>query len=166
MASTLLAGGKGCSPDLALRMYNAVATARTLYAVPLVALRPAQWDTLDTDHRSVVRRLFGLPRTSPVGPTLSEAGQTSLSLRAKSGNPLRPLPRAGLSRPARAFLLRLRTDCARTAERLFHLSGNGSPSCAQCPAEETLEHILLQCPGYDDQRRQLFGVYGRLALPH
>ncbi|KAL1478731.1 hypothetical protein MTO96_034879 [Rhipicephalus appendiculatus] len=82
------------------------------------------------------------------------------------GIPPRPLPRAGLGRRARAFLLRLRTDCARTAERLFRLSGNGSPSCAQCPAEETLEHILLQCPGYDDQRRQLFGVYGRLGLPH
>ncbi|KAL1466313.1 hypothetical protein MTO96_042825 [Rhipicephalus appendiculatus] len=50
-----------------------LATARRLYAVPLVALRPAQWDTLNTDHRSVVRRLYGLPRTSPVGPTLAEA---------------------------------------------------------------------------------------------
>ncbi|KAL1442118.1 hypothetical protein MTO96_046536 [Rhipicephalus appendiculatus] len=48
----------------------------------------------------------------------------------------------------------------------FALPATGSPSCAQCPAEETLEHILLQCPGYDDQRRQLFGVYGRLGLPH
>ncbi|KAL1472991.1 hypothetical protein MTO96_039013 [Rhipicephalus appendiculatus] len=82
------------------------------------------------------------------------------------GIPPRPLPKAGLSRRARAFLLRLRTDCCRTAERLFSLSGKGSPSCAQCPAEETLEHILLQCPGYNDQRRQLFGVYGRLGLPH
>ncbi|KAL1475406.1 hypothetical protein MTO96_037313 [Rhipicephalus appendiculatus] len=82
------------------------------------------------------------------------------------GIPPRPLPRTGLSRHARAFLLRLRTDCSRTAERLFRLSGNGSPSCAQCPAEETLEHILLQCPGYDDQRHQLLGVYGRLGLPH
>ncbi|KAL1426749.1 hypothetical protein MTO96_018064 [Rhipicephalus appendiculatus] len=70
------------------------------------------------------------------------------------------------ARHAWAFLLRLRTDCARTADRLFRLSGKGSPLCAQCPAEETLEHILLQCPGYDDQRRQLFGVYGRLGLPH
>ncbi|KAL1424357.1 hypothetical protein MTO96_020283 [Rhipicephalus appendiculatus] len=69
-----------------------------------------------------------------------------------------------LGRRARAFLLRLRTDCSRTAERLFRLTNNGSPSCAQCPAEETLEHIQLQCPGYNDQRRQLFGVYGRLGL--
>ncbi|KAL1466561.1 hypothetical protein MTO96_042647 [Rhipicephalus appendiculatus] len=86
--------------------------------------------------------------------------------RVATGNPPRPLPRAGLGRRARAFLLRPRTDCNRTAERLFRLTGNGSPSCAQCPVEETLEHILLQCPGYDDQRRQLFGVYGRLGLPH
>ncbi|KAL1468743.1 hypothetical protein MTO96_041279, partial [Rhipicephalus appendiculatus] len=85
----------------------------------------------------------------------------------RQGIPPRPLPRTGLSRRARAFLLRLRTDSCRTAEgRLFRLSGEGSPSCAQCPAEETLEHILLQCPGYDDQRRRLLGVYGRLGLPH
>ncbi|KAL3260252.1 hypothetical protein MRX96_046313, partial [Rhipicephalus microplus] len=32
--------------------------------------------------------------------------------------------------------------------------------------EETTEHILLQCPGYTEQRRRLFDVYGGLGLPH
>ncbi|KAL1484640.1 hypothetical protein MTO96_032477 [Rhipicephalus appendiculatus] len=77
-----------------------------------------------------------------------------------------PPRQVGLGSRTRAFLLRLRTDCSRTAERLFRLTGDGSPSCALCPAEETLEHILRQCPGYDDQRRQLFGAYGRLGLLH
>ncbi|KAL3176496.1 hypothetical protein MRX96_010292 [Rhipicephalus microplus] len=31
---------------------------------------------------------------------------------------------------------------------------------------KTTEHILLQCPGYTEQRRRLFDAYGRLGLPH
>ncbi|KAH7968858.1 hypothetical protein HPB52_011955 [Rhipicephalus sanguineus] len=76
--------------------------------------------------------------------------------RVASGNPPRLLPRTGLNRRARAFLLRLRIGCSRTAERLFRLSGSGNPTCVQCPADETIDHILLQCPGYDDHRRRLF----------
>ncbi|KAH7998717.1 hypothetical protein HPB51_026385 [Rhipicephalus microplus] len=79
MASCILASGRGCSLDIALGFFNAVASARLLYAVPLVALRPAQWDTLDTLHRGVVRCLYGLPRSSPIGPTLAEAGETFLT---------------------------------------------------------------------------------------
>ncbi|XP_075721852.1 uncharacterized protein LOC142765163 [Rhipicephalus microplus] len=367
MASCILASGRGCSPDIALRFFSSVASARVLYAVPLVALRPAQWDALDTLHRGVVRRLYALPRSSPIGPTLAEAGETSLSLRARgsalrhmhrmyltpkgrrlaerlldrphsgmgrfgdtgleikttipgirskkhtpqsalhqetvamieewlagrvllytdgsvtadgsaaaacfapslgllaavvydsraalltlargergapvaqrlarkfavivrngcdvvfqwvpyhvgllgnetadalakeahhpstsissfirvsnvahlriarhvralhpdsrvaTGNPPRPLPRTGISRRARAFLLRLRTDCSRTAARRFCFTNSGSPSCAECPAEETTEPILLQCPGYTEQRRRLYDTHGRLGLPH
>ncbi|KAH7976271.1 hypothetical protein HPB52_010440 [Rhipicephalus sanguineus] len=271
VASCVLAGGKGCSPVLALRLYNAVATARTLYSVQLVGLNPIQWESLDVVHRGAVRRIFALPRTSPVGPTLAETNQLPLSLRAKagalrhvhrmhqtqqgqqlairllsrpnsgmgrhaleyaalvpemphcgwlpipphrdrgleisttvpgghdprtpfttfvrvsdearliiarhvrslhpdarvaSGTPPRVLPRTGLNRRARAFLLRLRIGCSRTADRLFRLSGSGNPKCVQCPADETIDHILLQCPGYDDHRRRLFGAFSRLGLPH
>ncbi|KAH7981863.1 hypothetical protein HPB52_001352 [Rhipicephalus sanguineus] len=89
--------------------------------------------------------------------------------RVASGNPPHPprlLPRTGLNRRARAFLVRLRIKCSRTAERLFRLSGSGNPMCVLCPADETIGHILLQCPGYDDHRRRLFGAYSRLGLPH
>ncbi|KAL3225093.1 hypothetical protein MRX96_004676 [Rhipicephalus microplus] len=48
----------------------------------------------------------------------------------------------------------------------FRFTSSGSPSCAECPAEETTEHILLHCPGYTEQRRRLFDAYGRLGLPH
>ncbi|KAH7935085.1 hypothetical protein HPB52_003689 [Rhipicephalus sanguineus] len=85
VASCVLAGGKGCSPVLALRLYNAIATARTLYSVQLVGLNPIQWESLDVVHRGAVRRIFALPRTSPVGPTLAETNQLPLSLRAKAG---------------------------------------------------------------------------------
>ncbi|KAH7969867.1 hypothetical protein HPB52_022388 [Rhipicephalus sanguineus] len=62
-----------------------VATARTLYSVQLVGLNPIQWESLDVVHRGAVRRIFALPRTSPVGPTLAETNQLPLSLRAKAG---------------------------------------------------------------------------------
>ncbi|KAL3222023.1 hypothetical protein MRX96_029013 [Rhipicephalus microplus] len=42
MGSCILASGMGCSPDIALPFFNAVASTRVLYAVPLVVLRPAQ----------------------------------------------------------------------------------------------------------------------------
>ncbi|KAH8032852.1 hypothetical protein HPB51_003225 [Rhipicephalus microplus] len=86
--------------------------------------------------------------------------------RVATGNPPRPLPRTGIGRRARAFLLRLRTDCSRTAELHFRRSNSGSPACSECPADETIEHVLLQCPGNADQRRRLFDAYGRLGLPH
>ncbi|KAH8036070.1 hypothetical protein HPB51_017122 [Rhipicephalus microplus] len=90
MASCIHASGRGCSPDIALRLFNTVASAGFFYAVTLVALQPAQWDVLDTLHRGVVRRLYRLPRSSPIGPTLAEAGETSLSLRAR-GSALHPI---------------------------------------------------------------------------
>ncbi|KAL3205489.1 hypothetical protein MRX96_040782 [Rhipicephalus microplus] len=43
---------------------------------------------------------------------------------------------------------------------------NGSPACSECPADETIEHVLLQCPGNADQRRRLFDAYGRVGLSH
>ncbi|KAL3190558.1 hypothetical protein MRX96_020067 [Rhipicephalus microplus] len=82
------------------------ASARVLYAVPLVALRPVQWAALDTLHRGVVRRLYGLPRSSPIGPTLAEAGETSLSLRAR-GSALRHIHRMYLTSEGRRLAGRL-----------------------------------------------------------
>ncbi|KAL3185402.1 hypothetical protein MRX96_005427 [Rhipicephalus microplus] len=76
--------------------------------------------------------------------------------RVATGNPPRPLPRTGIGRRARAFLLCVRTDCSRTAELQFRRTNSGSPARAECPADETIERVLLQCPGYTHQRRRLF----------
>ncbi|KAL3208549.1 hypothetical protein MRX96_039010 [Rhipicephalus microplus] len=46
---------------------------------------------------------------------------------------------------------------------------SASSTAAELPvgsSEETIEHILLHCPGYTEQRRRLFDAYGRLGLPH
>ncbi|KAL3188258.1 hypothetical protein MRX96_003587 [Rhipicephalus microplus] len=83
-----------------------------------------------------------------------------------AGKPVARLPSTGIGRRARAFLLRLRAGCGRTAQLLSKQRGSGSPSCVQCPADETVEHILCQCPGYADIRRRLCTSYGKLGLPH
>nr|XP_037289453.1 uncharacterized protein LOC119183021 [Rhipicephalus microplus] len=105
-ASSLLARGKGCSPDIALRMYNAVAGARALYAFSCISLRPNQWETLETAHRGIMRRLFGMPRASPVGVTYAETGQFPLSLRAKACA-LRHIERMHMTRGGKALVHRL-----------------------------------------------------------
>ncbi|KAH7947524.1 hypothetical protein HPB52_012646 [Rhipicephalus sanguineus] len=79
---SLIARGRGCTPKLALRVYNGVATARVLYGLPLASLRKGQWAELDADHRTAVRTFYGLPSSTQIGPTLAEAGETPISLRA------------------------------------------------------------------------------------
>ncbi|KAH6924596.1 hypothetical protein HPB50_019813 [Hyalomma asiaticum] len=81
-----------------------------------------------------------------------------------AGNGPRPLPDKGRARRDRSLLLRLRIGCYRTAERLHRLTGRGSPFCADCAGEETLEH-LLRCPNADAQRQVLLAAYRRLGLP-
>ncbi|KAH6946480.1 hypothetical protein HPB50_013715 [Hyalomma asiaticum] len=85
--------------------------------------------------------------------------------RVAAGKGPRPLPDEGLARRDRSLLLRLRIGCYRTAERLHRLTGGGSPLCADCADEETLQHLLLKCPCADNQRRVLLATYGRLGLP-
>ncbi|XP_037290898.1 uncharacterized protein LOC119186339 [Rhipicephalus microplus] len=81
-ARALLARGNGCTPSLALRIYNGMAAARILYGLPLAALTRSNWETLDAAHRIAIRQFFSLPRSSQIGPTLAEAGDMPLSLRA------------------------------------------------------------------------------------
>ncbi|KAL3184576.1 hypothetical protein MRX96_031651 [Rhipicephalus microplus] len=73
--------------------------------------------------------------------------------RTAAGKLVARLPSTGIGRRARAFLLRLRTGCSWTAQLLFKQRGRSSPSCVQCPADETIQHILCQRPGYADIRR-------------
>lgn len=80
-ARSLLARGHGCTPALALRVYNAVASARVIYTAAVASLSACQLAALDADHRNAVREYYGLPQTSQVGPTLAEAGETPISLR-------------------------------------------------------------------------------------
>ncbi|XP_070385219.1 uncharacterized protein [Dermacentor albipictus] len=82
-ARSLLARGRGCTPQLALRVYNSVATSRALYALPITNVRAANWKAIDMENRTVIRKLYGLPRNSQVGATLAEAGDWPPALRAR-----------------------------------------------------------------------------------
>ncbi|XP_072145534.1 uncharacterized protein [Dermacentor andersoni] len=105
-ARSLLARGQGCSPTLALRLYNSVASARILYALPLADLQPTQWKVMDADHRAVVRQFLCLPRSSQSGATLAEAGETPISLRAE-GRALNHVERLHRSRHGQQLISRL-----------------------------------------------------------
>ncbi|KAL3206754.1 hypothetical protein MRX96_039939 [Rhipicephalus microplus] len=99
-------GPNCCSPGIALRIYNAVTGARALYAFSLVTLRASQWEILETELRSGIRRFFGLLRTSPVGMTYAETNQFPLSLRAKACA-LRHVERLHITRGGKVLVNRL-----------------------------------------------------------
>ncbi|KAL1427900.1 hypothetical protein MTO96_003058 [Rhipicephalus appendiculatus] len=58
-------------------------SSRVLYGLQLASLRASQWADLDADHRGAVRNFYSIPRTSQIGPTLAEAADMPLSLRAE-----------------------------------------------------------------------------------
>ncbi|KAL1466668.1 hypothetical protein MTO96_042576 [Rhipicephalus appendiculatus] len=63
-ARALLARGNGCTPSLALRLFNGLAAARILYGLPLAALFRKDWESLDAVHRTAIRQFYSLPRSS------------------------------------------------------------------------------------------------------
>nr|XP_037291116.1 uncharacterized protein LOC119186822 [Rhipicephalus microplus] len=79
--SRLQLRGRGCSTKWALRLNQAAASSVLLYAFPLVSLTPARRRLLEGLHRSALRAILGLPKSSPVAATLAEAGEWPLSLR-------------------------------------------------------------------------------------
>ncbi|KAL3202038.1 hypothetical protein MRX96_042727 [Rhipicephalus microplus] len=70
-ARSLLARGRGCTLALALRVYNAVASARVLYRAPVALLSVCELAALDADYRNAVREYYALPHNSEVGPVPS-----------------------------------------------------------------------------------------------
>ncbi|XP_037503495.1 uncharacterized protein LOC119378407 [Rhipicephalus sanguineus] len=76
----LLSRGQGCTPRLALQLYQGAATAAQTYALPLVHLAQHRKEQLERQHRMAIRRFMGLPRQSPVAASLAEAQTWPLSL--------------------------------------------------------------------------------------
>nr|XP_050031042.1 uncharacterized protein LOC126527297 [Dermacentor andersoni] len=58
--SQLLARGQGCTTGWALRLYDAAATSRLRYALPLVALPPARLKKLELQHRAAISRGYAM----------------------------------------------------------------------------------------------------------
>ncbi|KAH7946657.1 hypothetical protein HPB52_002836 [Rhipicephalus sanguineus] len=66
----LLSRGQGCTPRLALQLYEGAATA----------LAPHPKEQLERQHHVAIRRFMGLPRLSPVAASLAESQTWPLSL--------------------------------------------------------------------------------------
>ncbi|KAL3188289.1 hypothetical protein MRX96_003615 [Rhipicephalus microplus] len=242
MASRILAKGRGCSPDIALRFFNAVASARILYAVPAcratirtvgrtrwtlstvvvyaacmacrarrrsvppwrrLARRPSHFGReasalrhihrmyLTSEGRRLAGRLLVRPRSCvgqraleyaalvpdppycgfiPIPPHQDPGLEIKTiipGIRSEKHTPWSALHQEAVATIEQRLAGRvlLYTDGCHSGRR-FRFTNSGSPSCAECPAEETTKHILLHCPGYTEQRRRLFDAYGRLGLPH
>ncbi|KAH7963664.1 hypothetical protein HPB52_022332 [Rhipicephalus sanguineus] len=79
-AGKLLSRGQGCTPRLALQLYEGAAMAVQTYALPLVQLAPHHKKQLKRQHRMAIRRFMGHPRQSPVAAALAKAQTWPLSL--------------------------------------------------------------------------------------
>ncbi|XP_077527310.1 uncharacterized protein LOC144138739 [Haemaphysalis longicornis] len=86
--------------------------------------------------------------------------------RIASGLYFHPLPYKGLSRHEMGLLLRLRVGSHRDASPLHRLGIADKASCRNCTAEETLQHLLLECPQYSGQRSKLLATFVSLRLTH
>ncbi|XP_075534470.1 uncharacterized protein LOC142568352 [Dermacentor variabilis] len=156
-ARSLLARGQGCSPTLALRLYNSVASARILYALPLADLQPTQWKVMDADHRAVVRQFLCLPRSSQCGATLAEAGETPISLRAE-GRALNHVERLHRSRHGQQLIDRLHSlpssGMGRRVAEFSNLVRGGATSAWLAPPPHRERRLLIRTtvPGIRGKR--------------
>lgn len=78
----LVAGGRGCTPDLAVRIYQATGVSHVMYALPLAKQTDANWKKLEVDHNNSLRMCLGIPKYSNVAATLAEAGTWPLKIKA------------------------------------------------------------------------------------
>lgn len=78
----MLAHGQGCTHTVALKVFHGMASSAVLYALPLVQLKPRRWEELEVDQRRAIRLCLGLPSTSPVAATYTEAGFWPIQMRA------------------------------------------------------------------------------------
>ncbi|KAH7987789.1 hypothetical protein HPB51_026533 [Rhipicephalus microplus] len=62
-----VACGNRCSPTLALRLFNGMASARILYGLPLASLSPSNWAQFDVVHLTAIRKYSSLPCFSRTG---------------------------------------------------------------------------------------------------
>ncbi|XP_070395503.1 uncharacterized protein [Dermacentor albipictus] len=118
--SQLLARGQGCTIRWALQLFEAAATSRLLYALPLVALPPPRLRKLELQYRSAISLCLGVPRTSQVAVTLAEAGAWPLSLLFLQQG-LRHIDRLHHPADGQALLTRLRSRQASHMGRLCGL---------------------------------------------
>lgn len=68
------------------------------------------------------------------------------------------------SRKIETSIARLRIGHAGTNAHLFRFNMTDSPICDMCPNRETIQHFLLECPAYNNERDLLRKVYNDLGV--
>ena len=69
-----------------------------------------------------------------------------------------------ISRDARSLLIRMRLNCCNVAARLHQHGRRATPTCADCPETETLDHLLRSCRQHDAPRAELRAALQRLGV--
>lgn len=154
--SQLLAHGEGCSVKWALRLYEAAATSRLRYALPLVALPPRRLEKLELQHRAAIRLCLGVPRSSQIAATLAEAGAWPLSLLFLQQG-LRHVDRLHHAPDGRGLLRRLQSRPSSRMGQLCRLYeevvGNPPPNAVQLPPPQRPPvPIATELPGISKRR--------------
>ncbi|KAJ7025516.1 hypothetical protein C8F04DRAFT_1269135 [Mycena alexandri] len=70
----------------------------------------------------------------------------------------------GLTRPQCSVLTQLRTGHIGLHAHLHKIQVSPTPNCATCPTPETVNHFLLLCPAYRQQRLKLIIRLGTARL--
>lgn len=78
----LLARGRGCNHAWGLHVFDAAASSRVLYALPVARLSKRRWQRLELDQRRAIRMCLGLPWSSPTAGTYTEAATWPIEMRA------------------------------------------------------------------------------------
>lgn len=116
----LVARGRGCSPELAVRIYMAIGAVHVMYALSQASLTTAAWKKLELQHNASLRLCLGLPRQSKVASTLAEAGALPLRLQALRQG-LNFVARLKLAPDGQALLERFRARPHSQAAKLLGL---------------------------------------------
>ncbi|XP_037572358.2 uncharacterized protein LOC119454525 [Dermacentor silvarum] len=154
--SQLLARGQGCTTRWALQLFDAAATSRLRYALPLVALPQPRLKKLELQHRAAVRLCLGVPRNSQVAATLAEAGAWPLPLLLLQQG-LRHIDRLHHAEDGGGLLTRLRSRPSSQMGRLCCLYeeviGNPPPNTVQLPPPQRPPiAITTELPGITKRR--------------
>ncbi|XP_077553286.1 uncharacterized protein LOC144168080 [Haemaphysalis longicornis] len=146
----IIAGGRGCTPELAARIYTATGVSRILYALPQAKLTPATWRKLELQHRAALRLCLGLPNHSRITETLAEAGSWPLqSLATRYG--LNFIARLKLAPDGHTLLERFRQRPHSRAFQLLNtyeeLVGSDPPPIDPPPQRDSGVRIATTVPG-------------------
>ncbi|XP_077557714.1 uncharacterized protein LOC144172963 [Haemaphysalis longicornis] len=155
----MVARGRGCSQEWALRIYDAAGVSHLLYALPFVALNKTNWKKIETDHTAAIRLCLGLPRSSRVAATLTEGKAWPAQLRVQQAG-LNYIDRLSRAPDGAALLRRLQSRTLTVAGKLAaahkDLTGQAQPPPATDPLpphRASNINIRIGLPGVGGKRR-------------